>query len=52
MEASLLALASNNDGDDYENVTRKVNSRGFKRYRAYSTRSVRQMLANSSGVEF
>ena len=37
MEASLLALASNNDGDDYENVTRKVNSRGFKLYRAYST---------------
>ena len=37
MEASLLALASNNDGDDYENVTRKVNSRGFKPYRAYST---------------
>ena len=37
MEASLLALASNNDGDDYENVTWKVNSRGFKSYRAYST---------------
>ena len=37
MDASLLALASNNDGDDYENVTRKVNSRGFKSYRAYST---------------
>ena len=34
---SLLALASNNDGDDYENVTWKVNSRGFKSYRAYST---------------
>ena len=52
MDASLLVLAksihwrsltailgslSNNDGDDYENVTRKVNSRGFKSYRAYST---------------
>ena len=37
MDASLLALASNNDGDDYENVTWKVNSRGFKSYRAYST---------------
>lgn len=27
---------SNKDGDGYENVTKKVLSRFFKRYRAYS----------------
>ena len=27
---------SNKDGDGYENVTKKVLSRCFKRYRAYS----------------
>ena len=37
MDAWLLALASDHDDDDYENVTGKVNSRGFKLYRAYST---------------
>ena len=32
----LETFISNNDDDDYENVTQKVNSRCFKLYRAYS----------------
>ena len=35
-----------NNGDGYENVTKKVNSRCLERYRAYSNSS------NFSGVEF
>ena len=33
--SSSLGSLSNNDGDGYENVTLKVNSRCFKLYRAY-----------------
>ena len=32
----ILGSLSNNDGDDYKNVTWKVNSHRFKLYRAYS----------------
>ena len=31
-----LESSSNKDGDGYENVTQRVNSRYFKLYRAYS----------------
>ena len=30
-----IGSLSNKDGDGYENVTQKVNSRSFKLYRAY-----------------
>ena len=33
---NLIGSLSNNDGDGYENVTEKVNSRRLELYRAYS----------------
>ena len=51
-EVRTIERLSNNDGDGYENVTKKLNLRHFKLYRAYSTSSVRKMLVNFSGVEF
>ena len=44
MDALLLALVNNNDGDDYEKVNLKENFIAL-----FLPRSVRQMLANSSG---
>ena len=44
MDASLLALVNNNDGDDYKKVNLKENFIAL-----FLPRSVRQMLANSSG---
>ena len=38
------------DGDGYENVTSKVNSRSFKFYRLFWSMSIGQMLAVFSGV--
>ena len=42
---------SNNDGDGYENVTYKVNSRCLKRYRAYSISfNLSYVRLNSEGL--
>ena len=49
----ILGSLSNNDDDEgYKNVTEKVNSRCFKLIARIPSRSIRQMLANFSGVEF
>ena len=42
-----MAILSNNHGEVYENVAKKVNARCFIRYRALiPSRLIRQMLAN------
>ena len=55
MDRHSRELVSNNDRDGYGSVTKKVNSRCFKLYFAYSvipSRSIRQMFVLFSGVEF
>ena len=48
---SLMEGLSNNDGDGYENVTEKVNSRCLKRYRAYSISfNLSYVRLNSEGL--
>ena len=55
MDRHSRELVSNNDRDGYGSVTKKVNSRCFKLYLAYSvipSRSICQMFVLFSGVEY
>ena len=47
-----IASLSNNDGDEYENVTLKVSRAALNFIAFIPSRSIRQMLAIFSGVEF
>ena len=47
-----IGSLSNNDGDGYENVTLKVSRAALNFIAFIPSRSIRQMLAVFSGVEF